>query len=92
MALLSPARGAPGPSASPQLVQLVGHALQLSLDGSQALQLLVLQQKPGTCRWPQVGSPLELERALPGADQHSLVLPHPFSPHLSLWTDKCAQH
>lgn len=31
------------PSASPQLVQLVGDALQFRLDGSQALQLLVLQ-------------------------------------------------
>lgn len=37
------------PSASPQLVQLVGDALQFRLDGSQALQLLVLQRKPRAC-------------------------------------------
>lgn len=32
------------PSAPPQLMQLVGHTLQLGLDGCQALQLLVLQR------------------------------------------------
>lgn len=40
--------GRAGPSASPQLVQLVGNTLQLSLNGGQALQLLVLQRKHRT--------------------------------------------
>ena len=33
-------------SAPPQLLQLVGHLLQLCLDGRQALQLLVLGENP----------------------------------------------
>ena len=36
--------GPAGASAPPQLLQLVGHLLQLRLDGRQALQLLVLGQ------------------------------------------------
>lgn len=86
--------GSAGPSAPPQLVQLVRHPLQLGLDGSQALQLLVLQHKPGRVsgrRRAALTHPPELQRALPGADGHSLVLPHPFSLRLSLWTHKCAQ-
>lgn len=58
---LSPAWAGPGPSALPQLMQLVGDALQLGLDGGQALQLLVLQRKAGTrvsgCRWAAAAPP-----------------------------------
>lgn len=47
--------GSVGASAPPQLLQLVGHLLQLCLDGRQALQLLVLgenpQSQPGTGAW-----------------------------------------
>ena len=38
--------GPVGASAPPQLLQLVGHLLQLRLDGRQALQLLVLGENP----------------------------------------------
>ena len=47
--------GPVGASAPPQLLQLVGHLLQLSLDGRQALQLRVLgentQSHPGAGAW-----------------------------------------
>lgn len=62
--------GRAGPSALPQLMQLVGDALQLGLDGGQALQLLVLQRKAGTrvsgCRW---AAPAPQSYSKPGRGQ-----------------------
>lgn len=53
------------PSAPPQLMQLVGHALQLGLDGRQALQLLVLQREARRSVSPAAPEGWEMRGARP---------------------------